>query len=72
MRVIISPAKKMNVDTDTLEPAGLPVFLKETEEIMEWMQSLSFSEVKKLWGCNEKIAEPKFLNGLRKWNFAGA
>lgn len=60
MRVIISPAKKMNVDTDTLEPAGLPVFLKETEEIMEWMQSLSFSEVKKLWGCNEKIAELNF------------
>lgn len=60
MRVIISPAKKMNVDTDTLEPAGLPVFLKETEEIMEWMQSLSFSEMKKLWGCNEKIAELNF------------
>lgn len=60
MRVIISPAKKMNVDTDTLKPVGLPVFLKETEEIMEWMQSLSFSEVKKLWGCNEKIAELNF------------
>lgn len=55
MRVIISPAKKMNVDTDTLEPAGLPVFLKETEEIMEWMQSLSFSEVKKLWGAMRKL-----------------
>lgn len=60
MRIIISPAKKMNADTDTLEPAGLPVFLEETEEIMRWMQSLSFPEAKKLWGCNEKIAELNF------------
>jgi len=60
MRIIISPAKKMNVDTDTLEPAQLPVFLEDTEEIMRWMQSLSFSEARKLWGCNEKIAEQNF------------
>ena len=31
MRIIISPAKKMNIDTDTLAPTGLPVFLKESE-----------------------------------------
>ena len=35
MRIIISPAKKMNVDTDTLAPAGLRVFLKETEQLMD-------------------------------------
>ena len=32
MRVIISPAKKMNVDTDTLAPQGVPAFLDKTEE----------------------------------------
>lgn len=60
MRIIISPAKKMNVDMETMEPAGLPVFLEDTEEIMRWMQSLAFSEAKKLWGCNEKLAELNF------------
>ena len=28
MRFIISPAKKMNVDTDTMEIGGLPVYLE--------------------------------------------
>ena len=60
MRIIISPAKKMQVDTDTLEPAGLPAFLEETEELLRWMQSLSFPEAKKLWGCNEKLARLNF------------
>lgn len=56
MKIIISPAKKMNVDTETLEGHTLPEFLEETREIMHWMQKLTYSEAKKLWGCNEKIA----------------
>lgn len=60
MRILISPAKKMNVDTDTLSPAGLPVFLEETEEILKWMRTLGFQEAKELWGCNEKIAKLNF------------
>ena len=35
MRIILSPAKKMNIDTDTLEHQGLPVFLDQTKEILE-------------------------------------
>lgn len=46
----------MNRDTDTLEIAGLPVFMERTECLMKWLQSLSFSEARSLWGCNEKIA----------------
>ena len=57
MRLIISPAKKMKEDTDTLVPLGLPVFLDNAEEIMRWMKTLSFEESRKLWDCNEKIAE---------------
>ena len=34
MRLIISPAKKMNVDTDTLAPLGEPVYLDKTEELL--------------------------------------
>ena len=60
MKIIISPAKKMNIDTDTYETAGLPVFLSRTVELMNYMKSLSFEEAKKLWGCNDKIAVQNF------------
>lgn len=60
MKIIISPAKKMNIDTDTFSYEELPVFWKEAEELMHWVQELSLSEVQKLWGCNDKIAELNF------------
>lgn len=41
-------------------PLGFPVFLENAEEIMRWMQTLSFEECRKLWGCNEKIARLNF------------
>lgn len=62
MRIIISPAKKMNVDDDSLEFVDLPIFLKESNYLKEWMQGLSFEEIKELWGCNEKLAEKNYKN----------
>ena len=56
MRIIISPAKKMNVDTDSLPVRGLPAFLERTEEICLELQSKSSEELQKLWKCNDKIA----------------
>lgn len=56
MRIIISPAKKMNVDTDSLPWRDLPVFLTRTEELCKTMQGMSYDELKSLWKCNEKIA----------------
>ena len=60
MRIILSPAKKMNVDTDKLEYQGLPVFLEQTQEILEWLRKQSFEDLQKLWGCNDKIAEQNY------------
>ena len=60
MKLIISPAKKMITDTDTLSPWGEPVFLKETERLLARLRELSFGELKKLWGCNEKLAQQNF------------
>lgn len=56
MRIILSPAKKMNRDLDTLEPLGVPVFLEQTQEILSWLQEKSYGELKKLWSCNDQIA----------------
>lgn len=57
MRIILSPAKKMNVDTDTLEHQGLPIFLDETQEILDWLRKQTNADLQKLWGCNDIIAE---------------
>ena len=60
MRLIISPAKKMNTDTETLAPVSEPVFLGKTEKILARMRELSYEEAKKLWGCNEQLARQNY------------
>ena len=57
MRIIISPAKKMKVDTDSFPYRDLPKFLTNTEEICGQLQSMSYEELKKLWKCNDQIAQ---------------
>ena len=57
MRIIISPAKKMNVDTDSFLYRDLPRFLPRTEQLCTTLQSMSAEELKKLWKCNDQIAE---------------
>ena len=57
MRIIISPAKKMRVDTDSFACGELSVFLDRTETLMNWIRSLSYKEQKKLWACSDKIAQ---------------
>lgn len=56
MRIIISPAKKMNVDTDTLSPTRLPGYLERTQRLLEALRKLSYEELKALWRCNDTIA----------------
>ncbi len=71
MRIILSPAKKMNINTDDLSPVGEPVFLAKTEEILRWMQSLSESELQILWKCNDKILQQN-IERLKDMKLHGA
>lgn len=64
MRIIISPAKKMNMDADTFPAPVLPVFLEETELLKDWIRTLSFEEAQALWNCNGKIAELNYRRFL--------
>ena len=57
MKIIISPAKKMNEDTDSIEITGMPGFINDAKILMHEMKSMSLSEGKKLWKCNDKLAE---------------
>ncbi len=60
MRIILSPAKKMNIDTDKLECQGKPVYLERTEKILKWLFQKDEAELQKLWGCNDKIASENY------------
>ena len=60
MKIILSPAKKMIVDTDNLAPLELPVYIDKTAEVLNWMKSKSKEELKAIWKCNDKIAEQNF------------
>jgi len=59
LRVIISPAKKMNVDTE-FDIHNMPCFLDKTEFLMKYIQCLCYEEAKILWKCNDKIARTSF------------
>lgn len=60
MRIIISPAKKMNVDTDSFACHGLPQFLSKTERLRTRLQAMSCAELKALWKCSDQLAELNF------------
>ena len=56
MKIIISPAKKMNVDTDTAPYRELPVYLEKTRILAEYIQKLDYVRCKTIWKCSDKLA----------------
>lgn len=56
MRIIISPAKRMDIDTDSLIYKQLPCFIKDTEVLLNYLKKMNFNELKTLWNCNDNIA----------------
>ncbi|MDO5095230.1 MAG: peroxide stress protein YaaA [Peptostreptococcaceae bacterium] len=71
MRIIISPAKKMNVDTDFLAPKQSPQFLEEAEIIKNKMQALSLAELKKLYAASDEITKLNYER-LKNMDFSKA
>lgn len=57
MKIIISPAKKMNIDDDIFEYRSKPVFFEQAEELMNYMKNLSYDECKTIWKCSDKLAQ---------------
>ena len=56
MRIIISPAKQMRVDTDSFACTEMPAFMEKTEILKDWIRGLTYERQKALWACNDKIA----------------
>lgn len=60
LRIIISPAKKMKLDTDSLAWTALPAFLNQTSRLLSALRAMSYAELKTLWRCNDQIAALNF------------
>lgn len=60
MKIIISPAKKMNIDTDSLSHESLPHFLPEAKILLEKLKAMDYYELKKLWACSDALAKMNF------------
>jgi len=56
LKIIISPAKKMNHAHDVIDWEQLPVFINQATEIKDHLKQLSYDELKQVWQCNDKIA----------------
>ena len=57
MRILISPAKKMRVDTDGAACRGLPVFCEQAQQLCARLQGMSRDELKRLWKCSDPLVE---------------
>lgn len=56
MKIIIAPAKKMRASIDYMEAQTKPLFIQETECLMNYMKSLNQESLQKILGCSERIA----------------
>lgn len=59
MKIIISPAKQMQVDTEAIVPTRSQ-FLEQTRLILDQLRTMSRPQLQKLWGCNDTLAEQNF------------
>lgn len=57
MKIIISPAKKMKTDRDSIPWNAFPVFLGKTEELLAELKKMPFKDLRALWKCNDSIAK---------------
>ncbi|MGP1433447.1 MAG: peroxide stress protein YaaA [Catonella sp.] len=57
MKIILSPAKKMNKETDSLNATGRPVFVEDTKVILNLLKTKDRNELQKIWKCNDKLTD---------------
>ena len=56
MIIILSPAKRMKADTDSLPVRDTPKFPEKTGRLKDYLMGLELPELRTLLRCNEKIA----------------
>ena len=75
LKIIISPAKKMNVRNDILSYKNIPFFINEAQTLFSYMKNMSLEELKNLWKCSDKLVqenEQQLRTGNLKQNLSPA
>lgn len=60
MKIIISPAKRMNRDNNYLDVNQQPLYLKESAELLKIVRSFSQPQLQYILECNEAIAHEAY------------
>ncbi len=60
MIAILSPAKQMRSDPDSLEARGRPRFLEESRILLGRLRELPLPQLRELLACSEKLARQAF------------
>ena len=60
LKIILSPAKKMNVYDEYPCELTVPVFLDKTNILMKLLKEQSLSDLQKLWQCSDKLAQENY------------
>lgn len=47
----------MKEDHDSFPHEQLPIFLSETAELLDYLKSLEYDQLKNIWKCSDKLAE---------------
>lgn len=55
MKIIVAPAKKMQVDQDSFAIETMPVFLNKARILWNFLKSRNFEQLKEIWHTNDKI-----------------
>lgn len=57
MKIILSPAKKMQVDRESGCTLTRPRYYKEAGQVLRWLQGLTQEQQQQLWLCNDALAQ---------------
>ena len=60
MLVVVSPAKKLNMQSPSHQMSSRPIFSQNAGELVSKMQALSVDELKKTMGLSDKLAKLNF------------
>lgn len=55
MKIIIAPAKKMQVAPDDFAVQGQPQYLAQTNQILRRLRELTYAEAHQMWRCSDKL-----------------
>ena len=60
MKIIISPAKKMEECQDIFTPEGLPCYMEQTARLYETLKAMTESELQQVFKANDQITRQNY------------